>query len=208
MNIHLQKQLNNEIMNSPMVNKLKEKNKAYGVIMGILLVAPMIIGPVLIAIGFKLIGVLSMLIPWTIFIIVALNKRKSLINNFYKIKNARAKVNLVEANINTIRELYNNSALAIFSIQDNEYNNTIIEFLYNLLNNCGVLKTENLNVYTFNGNTLKQAFDFTRYEEGNIFITVFLKDLNINESNQAEFVNNARYFAIRWLDDVVDNEKN
>ena len=36
MNIHLQKQLNNEIMNSPMVNKLKEKNKAYGVIMGIL----------------------------------------------------------------------------------------------------------------------------------------------------------------------------
>ena len=66
----------------------------------------MIIGPVLIAIGFKLIGVLSMLIPWTIFIIVALNKRKSLINNFYKIKNARAKVNLVEANINTIRELY------------------------------------------------------------------------------------------------------
>lgn len=65
-----------------------------------------------------------------------------------------------------------------------------------------------LNLYTFNGNMLKKTFPYSRYADDEKFMCIFLKDLELNDSNIQSF--STEHFSIgsRWLDDIIDNEKN
>jgi len=54
---------------------------------------------------------------------------------------------------------------------------------------------------------LRQVFDFSNFDDDIKFLSIFLKDLDINDSNKESF--SRAHFSVgsRWLDDIVDNMK-
>ncbi|MBO7650954.1 MAG: hypothetical protein J6S79_09450 [Lachnospiraceae bacterium] len=77
--------------------------------------------------------------------------------------------------------------------------------LYNWLNNEGVLKSERLTLYTYTGQELKNAFGKKRIRTEEKLMSIFLKDLDINESNKLQFSKDRLQIGGRWLDDIVGN---
>ena len=137
-------------------------------------------------------------------VITGIINRKRINKEFYKIKNAHTKFNLINVNDeNIINELYKNSALTFIA----EPNSELLDFIFNWLNNENVLKSDSLNLYAFNGHMLKQVFNHSRWEDNTKFLSIFLKDLDINDSNQVSFARAHFSVGSRWLDDIVDNDK-
>lgn len=196
--------LKNIVTNLPKTKEEEQQQKRYDIVMGILILSPIFISAILIALGYKILGVSILVLCWGLVAIIGINKGKQINKKFYKIKNAHTRFNIVNVNdANIIKELYDDPALTFFAGPDDE----LLDFIFNWLNNEGVLKSDSLNIYAFDGHMLKQAFSHIRWEDEARFLSIFLKDLNINDSNKVSFAKAHFVVGSRWLDDVVDNDR-
>ena len=189
-----------------MENKDKKNNLFFIVLICIWLIGPFIIGTVLLVTDHVVGGVLVYVIPYGCLVGLTLWKKKKQKNEFYKIKDGSKRFDIVPvSDPETIRALYDDSALAFFV---EEIDPELLNRLYNWLNNEGVLKSERLNLYTFCGQNLKNAFgESTRIRSEEKLISIFLKDLDINDSNKKQFSQDRLQIGGRWLDDIVENGK-
>ena len=165
---------------------------------------PIVAGTVLFIMDHVWGGILTIVIPYACLAgFIFLRKRKQK-KDFYKIKNADTKFDIIPvSDSETIKALYENSALTFFGEANDP---ELLNWLYNWLNNEGVLKSERLNLYTFTGQDLKNTFGKRkRIRSEEKLMSIFLKDLDINESNKLRFSMDRLQIGGRWLDDIVGN---
>ena len=166
---------------------------------------PLIASPVIIAVFNELLlGIFLFVICYGLLVVIAIYKRKNITRKFYKIKNAHNRFKIIEVlDENIIRELYDDSALTFVA----EPSDKLLDFIFNWLNNEGVLETEELYLYTFNGELLNNVFDSNYIPNNMKFMSIFNKDLNINNENVKSY--SIAHFQVkaRWLDDIVNNSK-
>lgn len=194
---------NSAILNLPKTEEDNRAQKKYDIIFSILILVPLFVSSVLVFFNHLLIGLLVLGICWALCFILSTFKKKNKVNEFYKIKDAHNKFNIVNVNDeNIIKELYNNSALTFIAKPNDE----LLNFIYNWLYNEKVLKSDSLNAYIFDGYMLKKVFEFSRFDDNTSFICIFNRDLNINETNKS-FYRNHSLVGSRWLDDIIDNDK-
>ena len=196
--------LQNVVTNLPKNDEDSKKQKIYDILIAILILSPIIITSLLMAFNYYLLGIAIIVLCWGMCAIIGINKRKQINKAFYKIENAYTKFNMLNVeDVSVIKELYKDSALTFNAEPSNE----LLNFIFNWLNNENVLKSESLNIYVFNGYMLRQVFDFSNYDDDIKFLSIFLKDLDINDSNIESF--SRAHFSVgsRWLDDIVDNMK-
>ena len=196
--------LQNVVTNLPKNDEDSKKQKIYDILIAILILSPIIITSLLMAFNYYLLGIAIIVLCWGMCAIIGINKRKQINKAFYKIENAYTKFNMLNVeDVSVIKELYKDSALTFNAEPSNE----LLNFIFNWLNNENVLKSESLNIYVFNGYMLRQVFDFSNYDDDIKFLSIFLKDLDINDSNIESF--SKAHFSVgsRWLDDIVDNMK-
>jgi len=191
------------VTNLPQTDEEIKKQKRYDIVMGTLILLPIFLLGIFAAFDCALLGIIIVFLSWILVFIVGTNKRKRIVKRFYKIKDAYQKCKVMDANSNIIKELYNDSALTFIT----ELNDELLNFIYNWLNNEKVLKNELLNVYIFNGKMLKNTFNDINMEDDIKFISIFLKDLNINNDNISNFSKAHFTIGARWLSDIVDNSK-
>lgn len=197
--------LNNVVTNLAKNEEDKKKQKMHDLFASIMIFVPIIISPILIAVfNQTLIGILLMIICWGLLAVVGINKRKNINKTFYKIKDAHKKFNIINVdNEKTIKELYEDSALTFMA----ETSDRLLDFIYNWLNNENVLKSDSLNIYVFDGKLLKSTYDFSKVSNNMKFMSIFNKDLDINETNIKKFSYGHFQVKARWLDDIVNNDK-
>ena len=197
--------LNTVVTNLSKTKEDKKRQKIHDIFVSIMIFVPLIISPILIA-GFNqtLIGILLMIICWGLLVVVGINKRKNINKTFYKIKDAHTKFNIINVdNEKTIKELYEDSALTFMA----ETSDRLLDFIYNWLNNENVLKSDSLNLYVFDGKLLKSTYGFSKVSNNMKFMSIFNKDLNINETNIKSYSYAHFQVKARWLDDIVNNDK-
>ena len=171
--------LNTVVTNLSKTNEDKKRQKTHDIFVSIMIFVPIIISPILIGFNQTLIGILLMIICWGLLFIIGTNRRKNITKGFYKIKDAHTKFNIINVdNENTIKELYEDSALTFMA----ETSDRLLDFIYNWLNNENVLKSDSLNLYVFDGKLLKSVYDFCKVSNDIKFISIFNKDLDINEA--------------------------
>jgi len=196
--------LNNVVTNLSKNEEDKKKQKMYDIFITIMIFVPIIISPILIGFNQTLIGILLIIICWGLLFIIGTNRRKNITKGFYKIKDAHTKFNIINVNDEkTIKELYDDSALTFIV----EPSNRLLDFIFNWLNNENVLKSDSLNLYVFDGKLLKSVYDFCKVSDNMTFMSIFNKDLDINETNIKKFSYNHFQVKSRWLDDIVNNDK-
>ena len=188
-----------------MGNKEKKDNPVFVTIIVILLCGPWIAGPVLLCTNHILAGILVIVIPYSCLTLWGVLRKRKQKKDFYKIKDAHTRFDIVPVgDTETIKALYDNSALTFFI---EEIDPKLLDWLYNWLNNEGVLKGERLTLYTYTGRELKNAFGKKRIRVEEKLMSIFLKDLNLNDSNMAQFSMDRLQIGGRWLDDIVENSK-
>lgn len=186
-----------------MKNKEKKDNPVFVAILCVLSFGPWIAGPVLLCTNHILAGILVIVIPYSCLALWGVLRKRKQKKDFYKIKNADTRFDIVPvSDTETIKALYDNSALTFFI---EETNPEWLGWLYNWLNNEGVLKSERLNLYTYTGQDLKNAFGKKKIRAEEKFVSIFLKDLNLNDSNKLQFSKDRLQIGGRWLDDIVGN---
>lgn len=190
--------------NLPRTEEEIKKQKLYDIVMSILILVPLFLGPILITFNHVLLGILIIVISYTLVAIIGINKRKAINRRFYKIKNAHNRFKIINVNDKKIiKELYNNSALTFMAEPSDE----LLDFIFNWLNIENVLMSEEINLYVFDGKKLKDTFEFSKVPEDIKFMSIFNKDLNINKSNIESYSRNHFKVGARWLDDIVGNDK-
>lgn len=188
-----------------MENKEKKDNPMFIALMVIWLLGPIVAGTVLFCMNHLLAGILVIVIPYLcLFLWGVLRKRKQK-RDFYKIKDAHTRFDIVPVtDAETLAVLREHSALTFFG----EPAEQVLNHLYNWMNNEGVLKEERVKLYTYSGADLKNAFG-KRKKIGSEekFMSIDLKDLNLNDSNMRQFSLDRLQIGGRWLDDIVGNAK-
>jgi len=188
-----------------MQNKEKKDNPFFVAVVCILLVGPWIAGPILFCTDHILAGILVIVIPYLCLTLFGVLRKQKLKRDFYKIKNAHTRFDIVPVtDAETIKALHDNSALTLWG----EPTKQDLDRLYNWLNNEGVLNGERLNLYTYSGKELKKAFGRRKKFDDEVkLMSIFLKDLNLNDSNMRQFSYGRMEIGGRWLDDIVSNAK-
>ena len=184
---------------------MKKKEIVYAAFLCALIFGPFIAGPILFTYHHILAGILVFVIPYACLALLAfLRKRKQRAERF-KIPNAHLRFTVIPvAEGQLLKELYENSALTFFG----EPSDKMLDELYNWLNNEGVLKEESLNLYTYDGKMAKDVFGKRkRFGDEEKFMSIFLKDLKLNDSNMRQFSLDRLRIGGRWLDDIVGNAK-
>ena len=172
--------------------------------MSFLIFLPIIFAPILMTFNHCLLGISIIVLCWGMLAIIGINKRKQINKKFYKIENAHTRFNLINVDDeNTIKELYNDSALTFIAEPSNE----LLDFIFNWLNNENVLKSDSLNLYVFNGYMLKKVFDYSEYNDDIKFLSIFIKDLYINDLNKESFSRACFFVDSKGLDDIINNDK-
>lgn len=181
---------------------MKKDNPFYVAFVCIMLFGPIIAGTVLLVMGHTVAGPLMFLVP-VVFFGAAVTVRKYVMKRaFYKIKNANEKITVIPVtDSETLQALRDNSALTFWG----EPNKQDLDRLYNWLNNEGVLKKERLNLYTFDGKSLKEIFQKNNFGDEERFMSIFLRDLSLNDANMRQFSIDRMNIGGRWLDDIIDN---
>ena len=142
-----------------------------------MVLVPFIIAIVAISLGNWLIASAILVVCYSLLGVIGFYKRKEAVNNFYKIKDAHTKFHIINVSDEKIvKDLYNNSALT-FPLELDE---VFLDFIYNWLNFEKVLKEDFLNLYVFSGTELKKAFGLMHVSDNAKFMSIFLKDLNLN----------------------------
>ena len=185
-----------------MQSKEKKDNPVFVALICILLFGPFIAGPVLLATNHILGGILAFVIPYACLAVFGFWRKRKQKKDFYKIKEANTRFDIVPvSDTETIKALYDNSALTFFI---EEIDTELLNWLYNWLNSEGVLKSERLTLYTFSGQDLKNAFGKRKkFRSGEKFMSIFLKDLDINDSNKLQFSMDRLQVGGRWRDDLA-----
>ena len=189
-----------------MEGKEKKDNPLFIALMVIWLLGPIVAGTVLFCMNHLLAGILVIVIPYLCLFLWGVLRKQKQKRDFYKIKDANTRFDIVPvSDTETIKALYDNSALTFFI---EETDPKLLNWLYNWLNNEGVLKSERLTLYTYTGQDLKNAFGKRkRFRTGDKLMSIFLKDLDINDSNKLQFSTDRLQIGGRWLDDIVGNAK-
>lgn len=179
----------------------RKTGRIYTVLACVLLFGPIIAGPILMATHHMFAGILTLVIPYGCIALVAFIRKNKRIREYYKIKDAHTRVRIIPIeDSKTLRALYDNSALTFQGEPSDHY----LDGMYNWLNNEGVLKEEGLNLYVFDGSLIKDTFGKRkRFENEEKFMSIFLKDLDLNESNMRRFSTERMKYGGRWLDDVI-----
>lgn len=187
-----------------MKDEVKKSEWVYGIFLSILILGPFVAGPILFVKHRVLAGILSFVIPWGLLFLIAFLRKRRAKKNFYKIPNASTRFDIIPVEDGeTIRALYDNSALTWMGEPSDPQ---LLHFLYNWLNAEGVLKEERLNMYTFDGALLKEVYGKRRrFGDDEKYMSIFLRDLNLNDSNTKQFSLDRMQIGGRWLDDIVDN---
>ena len=185
-----------------MKEEAKKKDWIIGVCACILLLGPWIASPILFCTKHILAGILVIVIPYLCLVLWGYLRKRKQKQTFFKIKDANNRVDIIPiSDTETILALNKNSALTFAG----EPSDGFLNLLYNWLNNEGVLKEERLKLYTYSGQELKNAFGKKKLSSEQKFMSVYLKDLNINESNERQFSLDHFQIGGRWLDDIVGN---
>lgn len=189
-----------------MEGKEKKDNPLFIALMVIWLLGPIVAGTVLFCMNHLLAGILVIVIPYLCLFLWGVLRKQKQKRDFYKIKDANTRFDIVPiSDAETIKALYDNSALTFFI---EETDPKLLNWLYNWLNNEGVLKEERVKLYTYSGADLKNAFG-KRKKTGSEekFMSIDLKDLNLNDSNMRQFSLDRLQIGGRWLDDIIENAK-
>lgn len=190
-------------MKTEQENKEKKDNPVFVAIVCVLLFGPWIAGPILLCTKHILAGILVIVIPYLCLVLWGVLRKRKQKKDFYKIKDADKRFDIIPvSDAETIKALYDNSALTFFI---EETGPEWFGWLYNWLNNEGVLKSERLTLYKYTGRDLKNAFGKKRIRAEEKLVSIFLKDLNLNESNKLQFSTDRLQVGGRWLDDIVGN---
>ncbi|MBO4653726.1 MAG: hypothetical protein J5649_10475 [Lachnospiraceae bacterium] len=186
-----------------MDNKEKKDNPFFIALICVLLLGPIIAGTILLSTDHLLAGLLVFVIPYSCLVLWGFLRKYKLKRDFYKIKDAGARFDIVPIDDEeTLKALCEGSAITFFG----EPSKQGLDMLYNWLNNEGVLKTERLNLYTFSGKDLKNAFGKRKkFDEENKFMSISLKDLDLTDANTRQFSLDRVSIGGRWLDDIVSN---
>ena len=193
--------LHNVVTNLPKGKAQKKFQKFYDILLAVLILAPILVAPTLMALGYVMPGVLIIVICFSLVAIIGINRRKLITRRFYKVRKAYKRVYVRRVtSFQLLYDLYDDSALTIFAEPTNE----ILNFLYNWLNNEGVLARGILEVYTFDGKMLNEAFEHESFYENEQFISVFMKDLAIYDYNIESFSEARLNIGARWLDDIIE----
>lgn len=146
-------------------------------------------------------AVVIALFAWTTLGFVIYFKRKNIFANFYRVENAEDKVEVIKVeDFSLLDALHNSSALTFLE----EPHPMMLRFIYNWLNNSGLLKEEKLKVYTLTGKDMRDRFG-CNMDTWESLISISLDDLNITEKNQTRFVKEHLIVGADWLDDIVSN---
>ncbi len=168
-----------------MENKEKKDNPFFVAFICIVLFGPWIAGPILLGTDHILAGILVFVIPYSCLALWGVLRKRKQKRDFFKIKDANTRFDIVPvSDTETIKALYENSALTFFG----ETNDP-----------------ERLTLYTYTGQELKNAFGKKRIRTEEKLMSIFLKDLDINESNKLQFSKDRLQIGGRWLDDIVGN---
>lgn len=187
-----------------MENKEKKDNPFFVAIIVFLLFGPWVAGPILLCTNHTLAGILTVVIPYSCLALWGVLRKRKQKKDFYKIKAGNTRFDIVPvSDTETIKALYDNSALTFFV---EEVDPGLLDWLYNWLNSEGVLKSERLTLYTYSGQDLKNTFGKRKkFRAEEKFMSIFLKDLDINDSNKVRFSMDRLQIGGRWLDDIVGN---
>ena len=186
-----------------MGNKEKKDNPVFVAVICILLCGPWIATPVLLCTNHTLAGILAVVIPYSCLALFGILRKQKQKRDFFKIKDAGSRFDIIAvSDSETLKALRDNSALTLWG----EPTKQDLDRLYNWLNSEGVLKGERLNLYTYSGKELKKAFGKRKgFDDEVKLMSIFLKDLNLNDSNTRQFSLDRMEIGGRWLDDIVVN---
>ncbi len=194
-----------------------EKGNKLGYIIGFTLVGIAILAAVaMLVVGEEI----SMLLGIVIFILsfyfdALLFKiyRKSIISKFYKVKNAYEKIRILEVKDTAfLDELYKDSSLTFAIKPDVEF----LNFIYNWLNNKGLLKEECVNLFVVTGKDIREKYESILIDDNDVLLCIMMGDLSFNEENskdfsQQRFIVGGRYFdilvdkSIQWIECALCN---
>jgi len=192
----------NMINNLPKTEEELNEQKKYGTFIGVMIILPLIIFMILFILGKIFIGFSLLFIGYGITIIIGINKRKKILNDFFKVKEAHKNINIIKtADEEILKSMYENSALTFVREINDEY----LDFIYNWLNNQNVLKDKMLNLYVFNGKLIKKIYKINNYPDDIDFYCISLNDLNLKNIDENKFSEGHLIVGSRWFDDVINN---
>lgn len=184
---------------------MNKKEIPYAIFICTLLLGPWIAGPILFACHHPLAGILAFVIPYGCLALIAFLRKRKQQKEMFKIPNAHTRFTVIQVTEpEKIRKLKKGSALTFREdLSDNR-----LDMVFNWLNNEGVLKLESdsLNLYVYDGKLLKEACGKKkRFGDEERFMSIDLRDLDLNDSNMRQFSLDHFNIGGRWLDDIVGN---
>lgn len=195
----------NMINNLPKTDDELNKQKKYGIFMGAMIILTLIISIILFILDKIFIGFTVSFIGYGIIIFIGINKRKKILNNFFRVKEAHKNINFIKTtNEEILKFLYEDSALTFVAEETDKYIDEYLDFIYNWLNNQNALKDKMLNLYVFNGKLLKKVYKIYSYSDDINFFCISLNELNLKNNKVSE---GHLIVGLRWLDDIINNEK-
>lgn len=195
----------NMINNLPKTDDELNKQKKYGIFMGAMIILTLIISIILFILDKIFIGFTVSFIGYGITIFIGINKRKKILNNFFRVKEAHKNINFIKTtNEEILKFLYEDSALTFVAEETDKYIDEYLDFIYNWLNNQNALKDKMLNLYVFNGKLLKKVYKIYSYSDDINFFCISLNELNLKNNKVSE---GHLIVGLRWLDDIINNEK-
>lgn len=173
--------------------------------MGAMIILTLIISIILFILDKIFIGFTVLFIGYGIIIFIGINKRKKILNNFFRVKEAHKNINFIKTtNEEILKFLYEDSALTFVAEETDKYIDEYLDFIYNWLNNQNALKDKMLNLYVFNGKLLKKVYKIYSYSDDINFFCMSLNELNLKNNKVSE---GHLIVGLRWLDDIINNEK-
>ncbi len=187
----------------------KYKSKTFNTINTIAIIV-LIFAPIILLIALTLtdhilIGILCLVIGWSLIPIYVFLSRRYIIRKFYQVKNAHK--NFIINNVEEKEELYmlyKNSAVTFFDEPSDE----TLNFIYNWFFYEGAVDKPDrlLNIFVYDGKKLKETFPFSRVYDDMRFMSVMLGDLNLSDKNMHSFADHHFSVGSRWLDDIINND--
>ena len=109
--------------------------------MGAMIILTLIISIILFILDKIFIGFTVLFIGYGIIIFIGINKRKKILNNFFRVKEAHKNINFIKTtNEEILKFLYEDSALTFVAEETDKYIDEYLDFIYNWLNNQNALK--------------------------------------------------------------------
>lgn len=187
-------------------NQKNKQQRIYEILICILIFLPIIAIIILSVLGKTAIGIVILAICFLLLAILFITRKKLILSNFYKVKDAYKNCNVIKVNdLSLLEKMYNESALTTMSAE-NLIEPSYLDIMYNWLNNLGTIKNEILDIYTFTGKEIKEKYGFNVGNKINI-VCIPLGQLNVNDDNLKQLGEQHFMFKTRYFDDIIDSYK-